>query len=97
MRLLERIRFLTRRVVSRNNLWRARRNVAHHYDLDHRLYELFLDADLQYSCAYFERPDMTPRGGAARQEAARHGQACSSSRTAACSTSARAGAASGFT
>ena len=37
----------------------ARRNVAHHYDLDERLYRLFLDGDMQYSCAYFERPDMT--------------------------------------
>ena len=33
---------------------RARRNVAHHYDLDGRLYSLFLDSDRQYSCAYFE-------------------------------------------
>ena len=32
---------------------RARRNVAHHYDLHGRLYSLFLDRDLQYSCAYF--------------------------------------------
>ena len=32
-------------------------NVAHHYDLDGRLYSLFLDADRQYSCAYFETPD----------------------------------------
>ena len=32
-------------------------NVAHHYDLDGRLYSLFLDADKQYSCAYFETPD----------------------------------------
>lgn len=34
----------------------ARRNVAHHYDLDLGLYRLFLDTDLQYSCAYFEAP-----------------------------------------
>jgi cyclopropane-fatty-acyl-phospholipid synthase len=58
-RLLGVYRFLTRRAVSSNDLWRARRNVAHHYDLDHRLYDLFLDADQQYSCAYFERPDCT--------------------------------------
>jgi cyclopropane-fatty-acyl-phospholipid synthase len=32
---------------------RARRNVAHHYDLNGRLYSLFLDRDRQYSCAYF--------------------------------------------
>jgi cyclopropane-fatty-acyl-phospholipid synthase len=37
-----------------NSITTARRNVAHHYDLSHRLYELFLDKDLQYSCAYFE-------------------------------------------
>jgi cyclopropane-fatty-acyl-phospholipid synthase len=36
---------------------RSRQNVAHHYDLDNRLYALFLDADRQYSCAYFETPD----------------------------------------
>ncbi len=60
-RFLGKLRFLTRRVVSRNNLFRARRNVAHHYDLDRRLYELFLDADEQYSCAYFERAGLHPR------------------------------------
>jgi cyclopropane-fatty-acyl-phospholipid synthase len=37
----------------------ARANVAHHYDLDERLYRLFLDGDMQYSCAFFERPEMT--------------------------------------
>lgn len=41
-----------------NNLKRkARANVAHHYDLDDRLYELFLDGERQYSCAYFEQGD----------------------------------------
>jgi len=37
----------------------ARRNAAHHYDLGDDLYRRFLDADMQYSCAYFARPDMT--------------------------------------
>jgi cyclopropane-fatty-acyl-phospholipid synthase len=37
----------------------ARRNVAHHYDLGNDFYRRFLDADLQYSCAYFARPDMS--------------------------------------
>lgn len=36
---------------------RARRNVAHHYDLSDELYRLFLDADRQYSCAYFQNPN----------------------------------------
>ena len=47
------------RRLRRNDPRRARRNVAHHYDLDGRLYRLFLDADLQYSCAYFEDEEAT--------------------------------------
>src|SRR3954468_13109311 len=38
---------------------RSRRNVAHHYDIGNQLYELFLDADMQYSCAYFGEPGMS--------------------------------------
>ncbi|HEY1961359.1 MAG TPA: cyclopropane-fatty-acyl-phospholipid synthase family protein, partial [Rhizomicrobium sp.] len=38
---------------------RAKHNVAHHYDLSDKLYETFLDADRQYSCAYFQRGDET--------------------------------------
>jgi len=38
---------------------RARRNVAHHYDLNGQLYALLLDEDRQYSCAYFRRGDET--------------------------------------
>jgi cyclopropane-fatty-acyl-phospholipid synthase len=40
-------------------LGRARRNASHHYDISLALYELFLDPDKQYSCAYFERPGMS--------------------------------------
>lgn len=36
-----------------NPIGKAQQNVAHHYDLSRELYELFLDRDLQYSCAYF--------------------------------------------
>jgi cyclopropane-fatty-acyl-phospholipid synthase len=46
-------RFLTRRLAQFNPTGRARRNVAHHYDIDGSIYDLFLDADRQYSCAYF--------------------------------------------
>jgi cyclopropane-fatty-acyl-phospholipid synthase len=43
--------------IGRYNMARqAKRNVAHHYDLSRRLYDLFLDADRQYSCAYFTDP-----------------------------------------
>ena len=47
------------RHLKQNAPWRSRRNVAHHYDLDARLYDLFLDSDLQYSCGYFRSPRMS--------------------------------------
>ena len=52
-----RARHLVRYIRRLNLRGRSRRNVEHHYDLDDRLYALFLDADRQYSCAYFETPD----------------------------------------
>jgi len=50
------LHYLWRRISQYNWRSRSRRNVAHHYDLDGRLYSLFLDSDRQYSCAYFETP-----------------------------------------
>jgi cyclopropane-fatty-acyl-phospholipid synthase len=50
------MRYLWRHLQQFNPRGRSRRNVAHHYDLDTRLYSLFLDSDRQYSCAYFESP-----------------------------------------
>ena len=55
-RLQSWVRFLRRRWAQFNSRRRSRQNVAHHYDLDGRLYSLFLDDDRQYSCAYFETP-----------------------------------------
>jgi cyclopropane-fatty-acyl-phospholipid synthase len=52
--LLRKLRSVSRRLFQDNTLWRARRNAAHHYNIDYRIYRLFLDSDLQYSCAYFE-------------------------------------------
>jgi len=57
--LLDRFRRLLRRVETFNPIGRARANVAHHYDLSEELYSLFLDADRQYSCAYFRSADDT--------------------------------------
>jgi cyclopropane-fatty-acyl-phospholipid synthase len=54
-RSLRALRSLARRLFHHNTLWRARRNAVHHYNIDYRIYRLFLDSDLQYSCAYFER------------------------------------------
>jgi cyclopropane-fatty-acyl-phospholipid synthase len=53
------LRYLARHAQQFNPRPRSKDNVAHHYDLDGRLYSLFLDADKQYSCAYFETPDAT--------------------------------------
>lgn len=50
---------IARRLQQYNPLDRAGRNVRHHYDLSGALYDLFLDRDRQYSCAYFARPDMS--------------------------------------
>jgi cyclopropane-fatty-acyl-phospholipid synthase len=57
--VLRLLRYLFRRLQQLNLRSRARSNVAHHYDLDGRLYALFLDADQQYSCAYFENSDQS--------------------------------------
>jgi cyclopropane-fatty-acyl-phospholipid synthase len=58
-RLLPQMR-VTMRWFSQNNVaLRSRHNVAHHYDLSDNLYDLFLDADRQYSCGYFRDPSDT--------------------------------------
>ena len=53
LRALAALRLLVRRLAQFNPGGRARRNAAHHYDLNGRLYSLFLDRDRQYSCGYF--------------------------------------------
>src|SRR5688572_5705466 len=45
-----------KRLLRRNDATKSKRNVAHHYDLRDELYQLFLDGDRQYSCAYFTDP-----------------------------------------
>ena len=56
-RFVNGIRTALRFLSQRNPVGRSRQNVKHHYDLSDELYELFLDADRQYSCAYFEHPE----------------------------------------
>ncbi len=55
----EKLGRLLRPILQANNAVRSKHNVAHHYDLNGRLYSLFLDRDRQYSCAYFPRGDET--------------------------------------
>ncbi len=54
-----RAELLWRRFQQANPLGKAQKHVAHHYDLSGELYDLFLDADRQYSCGYFLDPGMT--------------------------------------
>lgn len=58
-RPLEKIRRALKRLQQFNPMSRARKNAKHHYDLSGELYDLFLDQDRQYSCAYFSDPAMT--------------------------------------
>jgi cyclopropane-fatty-acyl-phospholipid synthase len=55
--LLSRLHELALGLIRRNPISRARSNVAHHYDLSGELYALFLDAEREYSCAFFETGD----------------------------------------
>ena len=41
-----------------NKLVKSKENVAHHYDIDEEMYKLFLDKDMQYSCAYFHNQNI---------------------------------------
>jgi cyclopropane-fatty-acyl-phospholipid synthase len=56
MRFGRAVRHVLRRFEQFNPVSRAKAHVAHHYDLSGRLYDLFLDKDRQYSCAYFSEP-----------------------------------------
>ena len=58
-KVFDNLRIGLRRLHQINTAGRSRRNVQRHYDLSGDLYRLFLDEDMQYSCAYFERPDMS--------------------------------------
>ena len=53
------IRAIRNKIVSSNYIPKSKKNVAHHYDLSDKLYDLFLDKDRQYSCAYFNSPNDT--------------------------------------
>jgi cyclopropane-fatty-acyl-phospholipid synthase len=58
-KLVRGFRRMTRRFAQFNPARKSKEHVAHHYDLDGRLYDLFLGRDKQYSCAYFSAPGET--------------------------------------
>lgn len=47
------------RWLSRNTIDAARNNVHHHYDIGNDFYQLWLDQQLAYTCAYFSDPEMS--------------------------------------
>ena len=59
MRMANRIRVKTKGVMQANTLAKSRQRVAHHYDIPDAFYGLFMEEDLQYTCAYFPADDMT--------------------------------------
>lgn len=75
-RLQGHARTMIRRAQQYNPIGTAQRNVAHHYDLSGALYELFLDTDKQYSCAYFRHPDDTLETAQAQKKAHIAGKLC---------------------
>jgi cyclopropane-fatty-acyl-phospholipid synthase len=69
-KVLRRISRTVRSVQQHNPIGKAQKNVAHHYDLSAEMYSLFLDKDMQYSCAYFENGDESLE--AAQEKKKRH-------------------------
>ncbi|MDH5798664.1 MAG: cyclopropane-fatty-acyl-phospholipid synthase family protein [Paracoccaceae bacterium] len=63
------LRRVMRSLTQYNPIGKAQSNVAHHYDLSGDLYDLFLDEDRQYSCAYFIHPDDTLEQAQAQKKA----------------------------
>src|SRR5690606_21510418 len=59
MKAAGKLRVLFRRFQQMNTISRSSSNIKSHYDLSGELYDLFLDPDKQYSCAYFDPPNAT--------------------------------------
>ena len=57
--ILARFRRVYRYITNFNLIGKSKENVAHHYDISEKFYDLFLDEKRQYSCAYFKNEDDT--------------------------------------
>jgi len=53
-KILNKIKGSYRYLTNFNKGLVSKKNVSHHYDISEKLYDLFLDANRQYSCAYFK-------------------------------------------
>ena len=52
--LMNKLKGIYKKLTNFNFVKNSRKNVARHYDISEKLYDLFLDEKRQYSCAYFE-------------------------------------------
>ena len=57
--VLGKFRRVYRYLTNLNLIGKSKENVAHHYDISEKFYDLFLDEKRQYSCAYFKNEDDT--------------------------------------
>ena len=57
--VIKKIKGTFRYLTSFNKILKSKENVAHHYDISEKLYDLFLDKNRQYSCAYFKNDNDT--------------------------------------
>ena len=57
--ILGKFRRVYRYLTNLNLIGKSKENVAHHYDISEKFYDLFLDEKRQYSCAYFKNEDDT--------------------------------------
>jgi len=57
--VIKKIKGTFRYLTSFNKIVKSKENVAHHYDISEKLYDLFLDKNRQYSCAYFKNENDT--------------------------------------
>jgi len=58
-KILKKIAGTYRHLTSFNKIIKSKKNVSHHYDISEKLYDLFLDSNRQYSCAYFKNENDT--------------------------------------
>ena len=57
--VIKKLRGTYRYLTSFNKIAKSKENVDHHYDISEKLYDLFLDENRQYSCAYFKNENDT--------------------------------------
>jgi len=58
-KIFNKIKGTYRYLTNFNQGIKSKKNISHHYDISEKLYDLFLDSNRQYSCAYFKNENDT--------------------------------------